>query len=429
MEDSVLDALAEEPIDWRMKGFPLDGRYPTIARLRSLRPPLHDGGFTTPLAVIRERELTHNLEQMAEYCAKSGAVLAPHGKTTMAPQLFARQLALGAWGITAATPWQVRVFRAFGVGRVLLANELVEEEALAWLVDEQERDAEFELLSYVDSPASVERVAGLLDELGPSRPLDVLVEVGVEGRRTGCRDDTAILATVAAVRASPHHRLVGVAGFEGVLGAEPTPAVIAGVEEFLARMRATAEGLASAGLIDRERPVLSAGGSAFFDKVVDALGGAFPDGREPEVILRSGGYATHDEGLYRDVSPFTRRASLGIDPLQAAIEVWTSVLSRPEAERAIVDAGRRDLPFDAGMPVARAVRHVDGSTVPVPGAWSLMEMNDQHGFLHVGADDRLAPGDLVAFGISHPCTLFDKWRLIPVVDEEDRVVDAFRTFF
>jgi len=35
----------------------------------------------------------------------------------------------------------------------------------------------------------------------------------------------------------------------------------------------------------------------------------------------------------------------------------------------------------------------------------------------------------VCLGISHPCTAFDKWQLIPVVDEEYRIVDVVRTFF
>ena len=56
-------------------------------------------------------------------------------------------------------------------------------------------------------------------------------------------------------------------------------------------------------------------------------------------------------------------------------------------------------------------------------------LDDQHAYLSVPPDCGLAPGDLVCLGISHPCTAFDKWRVIPVIDDEYRVVDAVHTFF
>ncbi len=56
-------------------------------------------------------------------------------------------------------------------------------------------------------------------------------------------------------------------------------------------------------------------------------------------------------------------------------------------------------------------------------------LDDQHAYLRLPEDSPLAPGDLVCMGISHPCTTFDKWRVIPVLDDDDRVIDAIHTFF
>jgi len=56
-------------------------------------------------------------------------------------------------------------------------------------------------------------------------------------------------------------------------------------------------------------------------------------------------------------------------------------------------------------------------------------LDDEHAYLQVPPGKPLRPGDLVCLGISHPCTAFDKWPLIPVVDEDYRIIDVVRTFF
>jgi D-serine deaminase-like pyridoxal phosphate-dependent protein len=145
------------------------------------------------------------------------------------------------------------------------------------------------------------------------------------------------------------------------------------------------------------------------------------------VVLRSGCYLTHDSGVYERTSPFAGEdADRRFHP---AMEIWGSVLSRPEPELAILGFGRRDVPFDEGFPVPTKIRTASGETVPVEGRFAVTALNDQHAYARVEADLSLGVGDLVACGISHPCSAFDRWRAIPVLDERDRVVDAVATFF
>ena len=65
----------------------------------------------------------------------------------------------------------------------------------------------------------------------------------------------------------------------------------------------------------------------------------------------------------------------------------------------------------------------------MPPGHSITRLNDQHAFLRCPAGSPLAVGDLVGLGISHPCTTFDKWSLISVVNDTYDVVGAIRTFF
>jgi D-serine deaminase-like pyridoxal phosphate-dependent protein len=397
-------------VDWTAKGLwlpdgPVDDKDFAVAGHQ-----LFDGPFTWPVMVARRSAIEANIAQMAHYCARHGLDFAPHGKTTMAPTLFAAQLAAGAWGITVATANQALAARRFGVPRVLLANELLDPRALRWAAAEAGAN-QWDFVCYVDSLTGVDVIRRSLPPMGGR--LRVLVEMGFVGGRTGCRsvDDAELVATAAA--AVPGVEVAGVAGFEGML--PDVPAVVA----FLATLVQAAARIEP---LCPYPPVLSAGGSAFFDVVVDVLG---PPARANrwKVLLRSGAVVSHDDGTYAQTTPFNRVPEEG--SLTAALEVWAQVLSTPEPDLAILGAGKRDLPFDIGLPVPLAVRGGDGAFRPLPGA-RIERLNDQHAYLR-GAE--VGPGELVQLGVSHPCTAFDKWRVIPVVDDDYLIVDVLHTYF
>ena len=180
---AAVAALGEEAIDWRFKGLPASWWGRTPAQICAQAPDLFGGGGAVgPVCVLRAEALTHNLTTMAGWCADRGVELAPHGKTHMAPQLFARQLDAGACGITAATLSHVRAYRAFGVRDVVLANELVDDAGLRWLAAELDGDPEFSAVCWVDSVQGVELMTAALAAAGAARPVEVCVEVGMRRR-------------------------------------------------------------------------------------------------------------------------------------------------------------------------------------------------------------------------------------------------------
>jgi D-serine deaminase-like pyridoxal phosphate-dependent protein len=367
--------------------------------------------FSTPMLTFDRTASDHNVSTLMAWARERGLELAPHGKTTMAPVLWRRLLDAGAWGLTVATPWQAQVARAAGVSRLLLANQVVDPAGVAWLA--AETDAGAEIASWVDSIESVR----LLAESAGTRPLDVLVELGASGGRTGARGMEAALAVAREVLAAPRLRLRGVAGYEGSYGADRAPTTLARVRADLLELRELAETLLSWDAL--HDPIVTAGGSAFFELVADELAPLTESrGRDVTVVLRSGAFQAHDDVFYDGISPFAD-SSLEFRP---ALAVWTRVVSRPEPGLALLDAGKRDLPVDLGMPV------VHGH----PGA-VVTGVNDQHSYLSLPADSTLAVGDVVRLGVSHPCTAFDKWRLIPELENAEepdpRVVGFLETFF
>lgn len=401
LDRTAVAALAEEPVDWRFKGLPPSWAGRTAGQICAERPLLFDPEPTGPVCVLRADALTHNLTTMAHWCREAGVEIAPHGKTHMAPQLFARQLDAGAYGITVASISQARVCRAFGVRNLILANEVVDAGGLRWLATEHECDPDFGFVCWVDSVRGVEAMAAALS----GRPVNVCVEVGIPGGRTGCRTQDAVDEVARAVLDCPRLRLVGVAGYEAALGHDVSDDALAAVAAFLREMRSAAQRLE----FETDDVVVTAGGSTYFDLVADILAGDW------RTVIRSGAYLTHDHGLYQRTSPFTHGGEVGLTP---AMTVWAQVSSTPEPGLALVTMGRRDVSFDQDLPVP----------LSLPDS-RVTRLNDQHAYLHLGAGDRVEVGTWLQFGISHPCTVFDKWQLIPVLDDDGRVVDLIRTFF
>lgn len=376
---------------------------------------------STPVAVLDDGAIEHNVQTMATWCREHGVELAPHGKTTMAPKLFDRQLAAGATAITAATPAQVHVMREHGVRSIQMAAQLVQPREARRLAEELVADPDFSFTSWVDSVAGL----AVLETAGAAAGavFDVLIELGIPGGRTGCRTAEQLAAAVDAVDRSPHVRLAGVTGYEGTAGGDRGPDSMAAVRAYLCRLRQAGEQLAGR----TEAPiVLSAGGSMFFDLVVQELAAGWPDGAA-RVVLRSGCYITHDHGLYHHNSPLDQ-PDVAL-PLRPALTVWGTVLSRPEPTRAILDVGRRDISYDQALPVplcrlAGGRGEPQGLNGPIVTA-----LNDQHAYVELAADTTLDVGDRVQLGISHPCTTFDKWRRIPLVDAHGVIVDVLDTYF
>ncbi|MFI1736637.1 amino acid deaminase [Streptomyces sioyaensis] len=420
-----LQELAQERVDHRFKSLPPDADGRTVAELAAERRNLFRDGFTTPVLALSAESVEHNLALMETYSERHGLAFAPHGKTSMAPQLFARQLEYGAWGITAAVPHQVRVYRSYGIDHIFLANEVVDAVALRWLAAELAADPGFRFLCYVDSLRGIELMDTALREAGAVRPVDVVIELGAgEGARTGVRTETECLELADALAGVDTLRLVGVAGYE----ADAPDATTERVTAWMRRLVALAEQLDRAGrFADLDQIVISAGGSAWFDAVADVFA-ELPELSAPVLkLLRSGAYVSHDDGQYRKLTPFNRVPEEGA--LQPAFRLWAQVVSRPTPQQAFLNAGKRDAAYDLHLPEAQVVRSGRDGTVRPADGLTITGLSDQHAWVRTERSGDLEVGDWVGLGLSHPCTSFDKWQLIPVVEADGTVTDFIRTFF
>lgn len=390
-----------------------------------------DGRLSYPVAVLRDSTVAHNIAWMREFVERAGALLAPHGKTTMSPQLFRAQLDAGAWAITLATVPQLQIAYRFGVRRVLLANQPVASADIESLAALLRDDPGFEAWVLVDSSAGAQRLQQTMQSIAPLRRLPVLVELGAAQGRTGVRGVDAALALAREVAAAPRLRLAGVEGYEGLWVGADREADLRRVDALLAQLVELTRRCDAERLFDGEEILLSAGGSAYFDRVAAAFAELRDSSRPLRRVLRSGCYLTSDHGFYHGLQREMRtRHDAGFrHGLQPALEVWAMVQSRPEPGLALLTLGKRDASYDIDLP-RPLCWHRPGGGAPQPLREArIVKMNDQHAYLELPSGHPLQVGDLVAAGISHPCTTFDKWSVLLTVDDGYRVTGAINTFF
>jgi D-serine deaminase-like pyridoxal phosphate-dependent protein len=420
-----LDALDALPLTWRDRWVPSA----PATRGDELSAVIGQSIFEAvlpPTAVIREDRLDHNIVTLQRFCDESGVLLAPHAKTTMAPHIWQRQLDAGAWGLTAANAAQARVMKHFGVERVLIANEVVDPVAIEWL-GAAGAAGDFEVYCLVDSVQCVEIMDAVLRGLRlPS--VDVLIEIGVSGGRTGCRTEAQVHEVACAVRGTSTLNLRGIECYEGLIERPTLDGRLDAVARYLESVRAVACAVIDAGHLDGvDRVIVSGGGSAFFDLVVDELAPCRFDGAAVDLVLRSGCYVVHDCDMYETTSPFGALRGADNPRLLPALEVWACVLSTPETTLMICGAGKRDMSVDYALPQVVG-QFADGSVHPPPSHWRTTGLMDHHAFVHV-AENTLGVGDWVAFGISHPCTTFDRWSSLPLVGDDYCIRGIVRTLF
>ncbi|MFN5152663.1 MAG: alanine racemase [Burkholderiales bacterium] len=456
-----LQSIGQERLDASFKGFPLEHQPFRVDQAAEQGLNLLRGDLPFPCAILRESAFLHNSRWFGAFARELDIDFAPHGKTSMAPQIFAQQLLDGAWGITVGTVQQAWIALDAGVERVLMANQIASAgEAQRWL-SMMDRYPGARMLSLVDSQAQLdmlcEAVRAKASDCGAKMlAFDVLVELGQTGGRTGCRSIEEALALALEVRRRPELRLLGVEAYEGLAASGDSEQDRAMVYAWMQSLAELVRGVDDHQAWDADEIIVSAGGSSVFDLVASALTETrkrLKLSRPIRIVLRSGCYITHDDGTYRRLqqamesrglsqavreglalpcceSPWHRGWLQGAkrSGLIPAMEVWACVQSRPEPGLALVTMGRRDAGFDGGLP-SPVLSYRSGRLSEAAAHWRLKAMNDQHGYLQVNEADDLGVGDLIGFGISHPCTTFDKWRLLWVIDHQYNVRSAIRTYF
>ncbi|WP_105168700.1 amino acid deaminase [Pseudoalteromonas sp. T1lg23B] len=380
-----------------------------------------------PVAVVKQSAITNNAQWMAQYAMRAGVKLAPHGKTTMSPDLFHQQIEQGAWAISLATVPQVLNAVEHGVERIILANQLVGKyhfELIAQLL--AQTDTEF--YCFVDSPDNARQLGEFFAT--KSVALNILLEVGIENGRCGVRSQAQTLELLDVCQQFKALNVCGLSFYEGVVAAEQA---VEHINTLVEKIIAIAVQIQQRQGFALANPIITGAGSAWYDVVAKALN-ASKSREQFTYVLRPGCYLIHDTGIYQSAQQqVVQRCQLACDingALISGLYIWAYVVSRTQSDQVIIGLGKRDAAFDAGLPTAELVfTPATQKLENAPSAWRVTHIMDQHCMMNVAPDCTLKVGDLVCFSTSHPCLTFDKWRQIGVVEDDWVITKTLTTYF
>lgn len=420
----VTDALL---LDDETRGVPLGTPPFDASTIASFGWRPEDGSMALPVLTLDLGAFASNAAALLSYAQRTGALLAPHAKTPMIPELALAIVDRGAWGTTVASVRQAAVMARAGLKRLLIANEVGGAAGAGQLARFVTLWPDVEVFCFADSVGAVAALRTAASEAGPGQPLRVFAEVGAG--RAGARDLGVVSSVLDAIRAGEEEGRLRLAGI-GVYEAAATinaPAALDSVDGVL-QLAGEALGLARKVADDGRRLIVTGGGSHYFDRVVAILGPVVREDGASDLVLRPGSILFHDHGLYhRSLAALDERRGFGEDAsassaFRPALRVWAEVLSRPEPDLVICGLGMRDVSYDVEMPLAlRCFRN--GGEIEMP-PHEVVKLNDQHAFLRTGEASPVKVGDIVEFGVSHPCTTLHKWRTLFVLDQDGRVCGA-----
>ncbi len=388
-------------------------------------PNVLRGDVSLPAAIIQMSRLESNIRWMQEFADQAAVKLAPHGKTTMCPQIFKLQMQHGAWGMTLATAPQVAATVNHGVQRIILANQLIGRRNMEIVADTLHDTSVYCIVDSIENVESLGHFFAARDQ-----ELFVLIELGAAQGRTGCRNVEQVEAINEVIMRSEGVRLSGIEVYEGVLhGSNAEAAVHALLDRVL---ETTMKLAANDGMADQDF-ILTGAGSAWYDLVATRfLSDQLPSNVVP--VIRPGSYVIHDTGMCdRFQNAILNRSDTANQlggRLQSCLEIWAYIQSIPEDGLAIVTMGKRDVGFTDGLPLPSLhYRDTWVSPRPADSEWEVVDLMDQHTFMRIGPNADLAVGDMVSFSASHPCLTCDKWRHFCVVDDTYNAIDLWPTFF
>jgi D-serine deaminase-like pyridoxal phosphate-dependent protein len=313
----------------------------------------------TPVAVVDLERVDRNLERWQAHCDAVGLVNRPHVKTHRSIEIARLQVALGAAGITCQKLGEAEVMADAGLTDILVPYNIVGDEKLERLGALARRAAvtvSVDNESLLDGLARAARGAG---ELG------VLVDCDTGLRRTGVATPERAALMAGAVARREGLRFAGFLTYPSPDGA-------------LAFLRAAVALAESAGLaVD----VVSAGGTP----AMWSSGELRPTVTE----YRVGTYAFHDRAT-------VAAGAATVDDV--ALTVHATVVSRPAADRAVLDAGSKTLSSDPGT----APGH--GTILEAPRS-TVERLSEEHAVVALDPAETLELGQRVRIVPNHACVV------------------------
>jgi D-serine dehydratase len=427
--------LGDFPLTANLRGVPTDELPLKASDVAQLELSPADGRMNLPLLSLDIPTYEANRSAMLRVCKENACKIAPHAKTPMSPVLARDLVEHGAWGPSVADLRQADAMLRHRLQRVLIANEIGGRAAAQRLATLLRRYPDSQVFLFIDSTKMLSALGDIWKQDAELPVLRLLIDVGCGRGGTNSQGEVEALLQGHSKIAEPRFILAGVACYEGTANRPDATELDVALTELFNRTHKTLGAVRAA--VGPDQPlILSAGGSSLFDEVISRCSPILQDVENCALLLRSGACFFSDHGPIRDrLRAVASRKLLSerscseiATAFSPALRLWAEVLSAGSNQNVICGVGLRDVAHDQGLPVPVALWRDGAKLAHLEGAAETLRLNDQHAFVRV-TDVTVDIGDVIEFGIRHPCTTIDKHDLIYGLNSDGKVVAVLRTFF
>ncbi|QGY33190.1 alanine racemase [Pantoea cypripedii] len=393
------------------------------------------GEMALPLLSLDLQTFNDNVDAMMSIVKSHGAKIAPHGKTPMSPVLARQMVDSGAWGTSVADLRQAEVMLAGGLNKILLANQIGGHAAVTRLAGLLRKYPKAELLLFVDTPEFIDALEEQYAQEPSLPPLGLLIEISCG--RGGVSTEGEFAAMLHRIDSNNDERLTlqGIAFYEGTCMKEDIHETEENLKKLFERVDKSLFLLKEV-FGDQENVIISAGGSSLFDYVIEYFTRAREKYPTIQLLLRSGACFFSDNGNIRArLGRIAGRGKLGKESsmiiasfFKPTLRLWAEVISRNGESIAICGLGMRDSSIDQGVPIPLALWRGGNKVADIMDKSQTVKLNDQHAFIDIH-EEEFRVGDVIEFGIRHPCTCIDKHDIIYGLNQNVTVTAAYKTFF
>ena len=393
-----------------------------------------------PILTINENKFKKNMFSMKKYADSNNVLLAPHCKTSMSPQLLNKIKINGCWGFAAANNQQVSVLLQMGIRKIILANLITNESNLVNLFALVKKYKNLsEIYICVDSIFGINLLKEISIKYQFKNNIKILIEVGLKNSRSGVRSITSLNLLADLINKLPRNFILsGILFYEGAAKKKNYLDSLRNVKKSINFAINCFDFLIKNKLIKNNEYILSGAGSEFFDLVV-YLFNKYKQRDKVKFIIRPGSYIAYGNGYYTDVlnniekrkKIFIKKKSIkATDLFFPALELWSFVISQQDEGKAILNFGKRDVSFDLGYPIPLAIYRNKKLIKKINNKKdiNIYKLNDQHAFIKYNKFN-LKVGDLVKFGVSHPCITINNWNTLYLINNKNVIIEALKTFF
>lgn len=394
-----------------------------------------------PILTINENKFNKNLISMKKYSDANNVYLAPHCKTSMSPQLLNKIEELGCWGFTAANNQQLMVLLQMGVKKIILANLITNESNLLNIFELLKKHKHVsELYVCVDSRFGVNLINKISKKYSFNKKIKVLIEIGITNSRSGIRNLSALKSLIKSiVKLPPNFILSGILFYEGAAKSNNYQITLKKVKKIIMFGITCINFLARNNLIRNDEYIISGGGSEFFDLVVFYIR-KFNKFKKTRIIIRPGSYIAYGHGYYMSVLKkldirkkilIKNKIYKASELFSPSLELWAYIISQQDDGKAILNFGKRDVSYDLGLPIPLAIYRNSKliKKIEKNNKIKIFKLNDQHAFIKFNKGFDIKVGDLLKFGVSHPCITLDNWNTLFMINSNYLIKEGIKTFF